>query len=109
MYLTSAVFTTFCLIAFASAEALMHFDVAGDPMAWSALVSGSALVFAVQTGVQTFPTMYSGVLFSNDMRALGKGTTRAVGAVFLVVTLKVCGKAYCFRLNSFPTNYVGFF
>ena len=56
---------------------------------WAALVSACLLVFSVQLGIQTLPNLLSGELFPSDIRAFGKGLTRAATCGFLVIALKL--------------------
>ena len=56
---------------------------------WAALVSACLLVFSVQLGIQTLPNLLSGELFPSDIRAFGKGLTRAATCGFLVLALKL--------------------
>ena len=46
-------------------------------------------MFSVQLGIQTLPNLLSGELFPSDIRAFGKGLTRAATCGFLVLALKL--------------------
>ena len=59
-------------------------------MKWGSLVSSSFLVFSVQLGVQTMPSLLSGVLFPANDRSTLKGITRSIQCILLVTVLKVC-------------------
>jgi hypothetical protein len=56
---------------------------------WGALATACLLVFSVQLGIQTLPSLLSGELFPSDVRAFGKGLTRSATCGLLVIGLKL--------------------
>ena len=89
----SGILTVISLFSFATSN-LIHHEKIGTKelqtaMKWGSLVSSSFLVFSVQLGVQTMPSLLSGVLFPANDRSTLKGITRSIQCILLVTVLKV--------------------
>ena len=74
MYFTSCFMTITSLVGVASCNYLLfNFDLESNlatALKWMTLISAGALVFSVQLGVQTLPTLLSGKLL-NDVSSIG--------------------------------------
>ena len=122
MYFISAGLTVTALIGFATC---VHFieiiqeETILTILQWASLASACALVFAVQLGVQTLPSLLSGELFTADVRPIYKGFARSFTCLLILVCLKtypalesalngVDGAFYLFALilaSSMPIVY----
>jgi len=86
MYFASAALTITSLACFATC---IVFISSSTIFRWAALVTACLLVFSVQLGIQTLPSLLSGELFPSDVRAFGKGLTRSATCGFMLISLKV--------------------
>merc|ERR1719219_1005283 len=86
MYFTSAWLTIASLASFATCITFIH---SSSISRWAAVVTACLLVFSVQLGIQTLPSLLSGELFPSDVRAFGKGLTRSATCGFIVISLKM--------------------
>jgi len=86
MYFASAALTITSLACFATCIVCIN---SSTIFRWAALVTACLLVFSVQLGIQTLPSLLSGELFPSDVRAFGKGLTRSATCGFMLISLKV--------------------